>query len=142
LNPSYRPLENLPLAEKVKAMRDPELRARIISEEPDDPNPFFKWLIDASNMLFILGDPPNYNPRTGEGLAAIADRGGRPLREAIYDSLLMRDGREIRYRPMGGTSGERFHGPVEALVSDPTAIIALGDGGAHYSMICDAAYTT
>lgn len=142
LNPSYRAIEHLPLAERVRAMRDPDLRARIIAERPDDPNPFFIWVIDESNSMFVLGDPPNYNPRGEDSLAAVAEREGRPLREVIYDALLLREGQEILYRPMGGTMGERFHGPVEDLVPDPHTIIALGDGGAHYSMICDAAYPT
>jgi len=142
LNPSYRALEHLPLAEKVAAMRDPGLRARIIAEEPEDPNPFFVWLIAESNRLFVLGDPPQYNPREEDSLQALAGRTGRPLREVIYDALLARDGAEILYRPLGGMTGERFHGPVQHLVPDANTIVALGDGGAHYSMICDAAYTT
>ncbi len=141
-NPSFRPLENLPLAEKVAAMRDPELRARIISEEADDPHPFFVSLIADTAKMFVLGDPPNYNPLPEESLDARAEREGRPLREVIYDALLERDGKEILYRPIGGMTGERFHGPVDDLVKADNTIIALGDGGAHYSMICDAAYTT
>ena len=141
-NPSYRPLENLPLAEKVAAMRDPALRARIIAEEADDPHPFFVSLISDKAMMFVLGDPPNYNPLPEDSLEARAAREGRPLREVIYDALLERDGHEILYRPIGGMIGERFHGPVDDLVKADNTIIALGDGGAHYAMICDAAYTT
>jgi N-acyl-D-aspartate/D-glutamate deacylase len=35
--PSYRPFDALPLAEKVRALRDPEVRKRIVSEAPGDP---------------------------------------------------------------------------------------------------------
>ncbi len=142
LNPSYKAIADLPLAEKVEIMRDPAFRARLMSEQPDDPNPFFKFLISETEKLFELGDPPVYNPDEQDSLAARARREGRPVADVIYDSLLNRDGKELLYRPMGGTTGPRFHGPVEDLVPHPHTIIALGDGGAHYSMICDAAYTT
>lgn len=142
LNPSYKAIADLPLARKVAIMRDPEFRAKLISEEPDDLNPFFKFLISETERIFVLGDPPNYNPDDEDSLAAMARRDGRPVAEVFYDALLQRDGKEILYRPMGGAVGRRFHGPVENLVPHRRTIIALGDGGAHYSMICDAAYTT
>jgi N-acyl-D-aspartate/D-glutamate deacylase len=142
LNPSYKAIAELPLARKVEIMRDPAFRARLIAEEPDDPNPFFRYLISEIEMLFVLGDPPNYNPPLENSLGRIAQREGRPVREVIYDALLQRDGAEILYRPLGGAVGERFHGPVEGLVKHEHTLIALGDGGAHYSMICDAAYPT
>lgn len=41
LNPSFRPLQDLPLAEKVPRMCAPELRASLLAEQPDDPNPIF-----------------------------------------------------------------------------------------------------
>jgi N-acyl-D-aspartate/D-glutamate deacylase len=142
LNPGYRAIADLPLDEKVAIMRDPEFRTRLIAEDPEDPNPFFKWLVGETEKIFVLGDPPNYNPDDADSLGALAHREQRPVAEVLYDALLQSDGREILYRPLGGAVGERYHGPVENLVPHPRTIIALGDGGAHYSMICDAAYTT
>ena len=37
LHPSFKPLVDRPLAEKVKAMRDPAFRARLLSEQPRTP---------------------------------------------------------------------------------------------------------
>jgi N-acyl-D-aspartate/D-glutamate deacylase len=142
LNPGYRAIADLPLDEKVAIMRDPEFRTRLIAEDPEDPNPFFKWLVGETEKNFVLGDPPNYNPDDADSVGALAHREQRPVAEVLYDALLQSDGREIPYRPLGGAVGERHHGPVENLVPHPRTIIALGDGGAHYSMICDAAYTT
>src|SRR5206468_128638 len=62
LNPSYQEIANLPLEQKVARMREPEFRARLISEEPQDPNPFFTWVVQQTHMLSPLGDPPNYAP--------------------------------------------------------------------------------
>ena len=142
LNPSFRPLEKLPLAEKVRAMRDPELRARLLAESPEDPMRFFVAIVSDMEALFPLGDPPNYNPSPDDSIAAQARREGRDPREVIYDALLERDGRAILYRPMGNTAGHKFEGAGRDLLTEPHTVIGLGDGGAHYSMICDAALPT
>jgi N-acyl-D-amino-acid deacylase len=47
----------------------------------------------------------------------------------------------VLYRPLGNAEGEKFESSRFLLGHDRT-VVALGDGGAHYSMICDAAYTT
>lgn len=142
LNPSYKEIEHLPLEEKVKRMKDPDLRRRLLSEEPQDPQPFFKFIVSDLESMFVLGDPPNYNPRAEDSIAAQARRLGVDPRELIYDALLERDGHEVLYRPMGNSEGERFESSGRNLLKRDTTILGLGDGGAHYSMICDAAYPT
>lgn len=140
LNPSYQPIANLPLAEKVAAMRDPELRARLIAEEPDDPNPAFVGLIRSIKSLFRIGDPADYNFREEDSIQAKARREGIDPREAIYDALLEEDGHAI----LCSYSSEvpAYLARSRDLIGDDRFVVALGDGGAHYGMICDAAYTT
>jgi len=137
LNPGYRPIEGLPLADKVKALRDPALRARLLDERPDDPNPFVLSMVRRIDNLFMLGDPPNYQPSPEESLTATAEATGRDLREVIYDALLAEDGHAILYCPLGPL-GEN----PRPLFENDGAVLGLGDGGAHYGMICDAAYPT
>ena len=120
LNPSYQPIAGLPLAEKVAAMRDPELRRRLLAEKPDDPNGFLRWVVSGHESVFVLGDPPNYHPSADESIAARARAEGPDPRELIYDALLAREGREILFRPLGnrpgkgsraraGSAGQRSH---------------------------------
>jgi N-acyl-D-aspartate/D-glutamate deacylase len=142
LNPSFRLIAGFSLAEKVRAMRDPDLRRRLLSESPEDPHPFFKYVVSEHEALFVLGDPPNYNPDREESIAARARAAGVEPLELIYDALLQRDGHEILYRPMGNAEGERFESSGRNLLHNDRTILGLGDGGAHYSMICDAAYAT
>jgi N-acyl-D-amino-acid deacylase len=140
LNPSYRAIANLPLAEKVARMRDPELRARILSEQPEDPNPAFVGLLKMKTNLYPVLEPADYNFSPEDSLAARAEREGRPEREVVYDALLENDGCAIlcSFSCEVGPYLER----TRALINDGNAVVALGDGGAHYGMICDAAYTT
>ena len=144
LNPSFREIADLPLAEKVARMRDPEFRARLIAEQPDDPNPAFAGLVgsalDGKMNLYTLADPANYHPAPEEMLAAKAERQGVSFREVVYDELLKDDGRAI----ICGISSDpqEYVQRTASLVRNPNAVVALGDGGAHYAMVCDAAYTT
>ncbi|MFV3075021.1 N-acyl-D-amino-acid deacylase family protein [Niveispirillum fermenti] len=141
LNPSYKEIENLPLAEKLAVMRDPAFRARLLAEEPQDPNPFFLWVVQQTHLLFPLGDPPNYNPSPDDSIKARAERLGVGERELMYDELLRQNGRAILYCPMGNTENGRMDAAAD-LFGLPGTVLGLGDGGAHYGMICDAAFPT
>jgi len=142
LNPSYREIAGLPHAQKLARMRDPEFRARLLAERAEDPSPFFEHVVSGIEQMFVLGDPPNYNPRQEDSIAARARREGKDPRELLYDVLLEREGKEILYRPLGSAEGERFESSGRNLLASEWTFPALGDGGAHYGMICDAAYTT
>ncbi len=142
LNPSYQPIAGLPLASKVTAMRDPELRRRLLAEKPRDPNGFLRWVVSGHESVYVLGDPPNYHPSADESIAARARAMGASPLELIYDALLAREGREILFRPLGNATGERLDGAGLDLLGSDRTVLGLGDGGAHYGMICDASYPT
>jgi len=122
-------------------MRDPAFRQQLLSEEPEDPNPFFLWVVQQTQILFPLGDPPNYAPSPDDSIKARAATLGVDERELIYDELLRQNGRAVLYCPMGNTENNRFDAAVD-LFGKPGTVLGLGDGGAHYGMICDAAYPT
>jgi N-acyl-D-amino-acid deacylase len=134
LNPSYRPLAHLPLAEKVARMRDPALRAQILAEQPEDPNPAFVGLIRMKADLYPVTEPASYNFRPEYSIQA---RDGKDEREAIYDALLEDEGRAIlcAYTAHVGDYLDKS----APLIGKGNMVPALGDGGAHYGMICDAA---
>jgi len=141
-HPSFKPIAHLPLADKVAALRDPDLRRRLMREHSDDPHAFFKSVVDDTEWLFPLGDPPNYHPALEDSIAARARRAGLDPREVIYDALLEDEGRAVLYRPSANRIGERFEGAGQAFLKDPNVLLGLSDGGAHYGMICDAALPT
>ncbi len=141
-HPSFRELEHLPLEQKVAAMRDPAMRRRLLSEQADDPHDYFKTVVEDTNWLFPLGDPPNYHPAMEDSIAARARQAGLEPMEVIYDELLKDDGHALLYRPSANRDGERFEGVGELVLHSDHTVLGLGDGGAHYSMVCDAAYPT
>ena len=140
LNPSYRAIADLPLAAKVKRMRDPEFRARLLSETPEDPNPSFVGIVKQRHEIYVLQDPVDYHFAPEDSLRVRAERLGITQDEAIYDALLEDDGHAIL--GLFPVSGRDYVARYGHLVDRPDVVISLGDGGAHYGMICDAAYTT
>jgi N-acyl-D-aspartate/D-glutamate deacylase len=141
LNPSYRSIAGLPLAEKVAAMREPAMRARLLAEEPADSNPLFVALVKTWDPSFPLGDPPCYTPLLDDSIPNRARREGRDPRELIYDELLKHDGHAIIYVPLGNMADGRLDSGG-LMAGAPGTLLGLGDGGAHYSMICDATWPT
>ncbi len=141
LHPSFRPLADLPLADKVAAMRDPALRAKLLAEAPSDPNPFYMAIVEASTATYLMGEPPVYDPAPEERLDRIAGREGRSAAEVAYDLLLANDGRNILFLP-GANYRDGNLAAAREMCTHPDTIIGLGDGGAHYGVICDASFTT
>ena len=141
LHPSFRPLADLPLADKVAALRDPALRAKLLSEVPTDPNPFYMAIVEASTATYLMGEPPVYDPQPEDRLDRIAGREGRTAAEVAYDLLLENDGRNILFLPGANYRDGNLEAARE-MCTHPDTIIGLGDGGAHYGVICDASFTT
>jgi N-acyl-D-aspartate/D-glutamate deacylase len=137
----YRALAHLPLDERVRALRDPGVRRRILGERPEFTNPVLAFIASSFQKLFRLGDPPDYEPPADQSVAAIAAREGRAPEEVAYDMLLERDGRELLYFPFLNYSGFDFE-PIREMLLHPRTVIGLGDGGAHCGVICDASTPT
>ena len=81
LRPSYEAVDHLPRAERVERLREPELRDRILSEQPvtEDPVQTFTQaaLIGLLPFCYVLaGDDPDYEQPAAQSLMAIAERGG------------------------------------------------------------------
>ncbi|HZA11601.1 N-acyl-D-amino-acid deacylase family protein [Mycobacterium sp.] len=139
--PSYRKLAHLPLAERVAEMRKPEVRARILADKPSaDGNPLLH-LAQAWEWIFPLGDEPDYEPDPSTSILARATaRGVAPMEEA-YDRLLDDDGHAMMLVAMANYENNSLD-TVGRLLRRDDVVLGLGDGGAHYGMICDASFPT
>ena len=61
--------------------------------------------------------------------------------ELAYDLLVSGDGKTILFHP-GANYADCSDAAMAGMMRHPDTVIALGDGGAHYGLICDASYTT
>jgi N-acyl-D-aspartate/D-glutamate deacylase len=139
--PAYREVEGLPLAGKLARLREPAMKARLLAEDPVYRNPQMLAFMRSVGNMFVLGDPPNYTPPAAERLDARAAALGMTPLELAYDLLVQGDGRTILFHPGANYTG-CSDANMAAMLRDPHTVIALGDGGAHYGLICDASYTT
>ena len=139
--PSYREIAELPLEERVAEMRKPEVRARILADKPGADGHPLLYLAQAWNWIFPLTDEPDYEPDASTSIAArAAARGVTPMEEA-YDRLLDDDGHAMLLVAMANFENNSLD-TVGELIRRDDVVLGLGDGGAHYGMICDASYPT
>ncbi|ORA10642.1 N-acyl-D-amino-acid deacylase family protein, partial [Mycobacterium arosiense] len=140
LYPSYREIAHLPLAERVAEMRKPEVRARILADKPGQGHPIL-YVAQMWDWIFPLGDTPDYEPDPATSIGARARaRGVDPMEEA-YDRLLDDEGRAMLLVATSNLQNNSLDTVGELLHRDDV-VLGLGDGGAHYGMICDASYST
>src|SRR6516164_3856542 len=139
-HPSYQAIAHLPLAERLKLLRQPQLRATILKESAtatDDPL-FFRPDYDK---IYLLGDPPDYEQPPENALGAQAHREGRRPEELAYDAMLSDEGRGMLYVPFLNYADGNLDATREMLC-DPRSVPGLSDGGAHCGIICDASFPT
>lgn len=150
--PTYKTIADLPLAERVARMKDPEFKARILSEKTDKLSgpgssipPLADLLMEHIEMVaekfFQIGNPPDYEQPAENSLASRARAESKPLMEIIYDTLLERDGKELIYLPLYNYT-ELNYDNVLKMMEHPQALYGLSDGGAHVGTVCDASMPT
>jgi N-acyl-D-amino-acid deacylase len=140
LYPSYQEIAHLPLAERVAEMRKPEVRARILADKPGVGHPIL-IVTQMWDWIFPMGDEPSYEPDPSTSIGARARaRGVAPMEEA-YDRLLDDDGRAMLLVATSNLEHNSLD-TVGQLLHRDDVVLGLGDGGAHYGMICDASYST
>ena len=141
LYPSFREIAGLPLAELVTELRKPEVRQRILNDKPASDGHPLMFAAQAWDYMFPLGDPPDYEPSPSDSIGAQARaRGVSPL-EMAYDRLLDDDGHAMLLVTLANFRDGSLD-TVAELLHREDVVLGLGDGGAHYGMICDASFPT
>ena len=138
---SYKTIAHLPAAARAAAMRDPALRARILSEDRVSGSSFPLITRLSFERMFPFGDPPDYAPPRDASIAAMAGREGRSAEEVAYDLLTANDGADFIFAPLTNFADYTLSASAECL-RHPNAIAGLSDGGAHVGFISDGSFPT
>lgn len=150
--PSYKAICDLPLAERVARMQDPDFKKQLLSEESEklagDGTPV-PPIVDAlmaaidyvASKTFLLGDIPEYEQTAETSVLHMAQERGVSSLEQIYDLLLEDGGRALLYFPIYNYTEMNFDN-VYTMMTHPQAIMGLSDGGAHVGTICDSSFPT
>ncbi len=141
IRPSYQALLKLPVDERMIRMRDPAMRAQILSEAPAEEylkklSQFRQHIVRRWHRMFKLGNPPDYEPPASESIAAIAEREGRTPDQVAYD-YLAENPAHFLFFPVTGYNVDN-HDIIHTMLTDEATVLGLGDGGAHCSSIIDA----
>ncbi len=138
---TYRSIAHLPLEQRVAAMRDPEVRAKILS---DDPQEFNTWSLlnrVSYKRMFRFTNPLNYTPSREQSITAIAAREGRTEQEVAYDMLIDDDGKGFIFTALVQYTNYDLEA-VKTIYAHDHVIPGLSDGGAHVAFISDASFPT
>jgi N-acyl-D-aspartate/D-glutamate deacylase len=131
---AYRSIADKPLAERLRTMRDPSFRARLLAE----PRPPQRLVFD---LMYWMGERFDYDLAPEQKLTAIAQARGCDVRELAYDMLLDDEGRNFIYFAGANYSYGDFDA-CSVLLKSPATVSGLGDAGAHVTTTVDASFTT
>lgn len=131
--PSFAPLREADLQQRLAALRDPEMRQRLVAEgATKDRDPFTRM------YLMPAGEPARYTYDESDSIAAIADARGVSPVEAYIDAMVESGGRSIVNWPVMNQD----ESAIEELITNPVTIMGLADAGAHATQIMDASQPT
>ena len=137
--PSFEALKNLSPEDRLKQLRDPTVREKILAEEHTEA--MFKRRVANFENLYPLGDPPDYEPAPEDSIAGRARRAGQEPGAFAYDYLLGDNGTAMLYRPLYNYADQN-HDVLREMLLDRDTVPGLSDGGAHYGYICDTSFPT
>ncbi len=141
-NPVYREIADRPLAERVALLSRPEVRARLLADATAaEDDKLGGRLISRFDLLFEMGDEPDYEPATGDSIEARAAQAGVSPAELALDLMLGDGGHGLLYLPFLNYVDGNIDGCHEML-THPYTVPGLGDGGAHVGTICDGSFPT
>ncbi|HTI84385.1 MAG TPA: amidohydrolase family protein [Acetobacteraceae bacterium] len=141
IRPTYQELLKLPAAERLKRLQDPAMRAAILADSPSDElvrrlSQFRMQITTGWDRMFVMGDPPDYEPEASQSIGAIARRSNHTPDEVAYDYLAGGLDKFLFFPIVG--YNEDNHDIIRTMLTSPETVLGLSDGGAHCSSISDA----
>jgi N-acyl-D-aspartate/D-glutamate deacylase len=140
---TYLELATLSFEERLKALRKPEVKAKILSDEDikqelsGSMENIYGLLGMAAASMFPLEVPMNYEPEAGGNLGALAAKAGQAIDSFVYDFLLGNNGNNFAIS-LGANFVEGNFNVISEMIQHPNTTIGLSDAGAHVNLIFDA----
>ena len=140
---TYLELAALSFEDRLAAMRKPEVKAKILSDEDIKPDlsgsmeNIYGLLGMAAASMFPLEVPMNYEPEASGNLGALAAKAGQAIDSFVYDFLLGNNGNNFAIS-LGANFVEGNFNVISEMIEHPNTTIGLSDAGAHVNLIFDA----
>ena len=144
--PSYKPLHDLPVAERARRMREPEVRAQILGEQDvfeggDMRSMIGSFLARGIPRMFSMEFPVEYEPDQSQSVHNQAKALGKDPVHHLYDLMTAGDGTTF-FAILGSNFGDGTLEPCREMLLDPYSVSGLSDAGAHVTMISDCSTST
>ncbi len=141
LIPGWGEVMNLPVPERMAALRRPEVRADLMAKVDRPEAGVFRRL--GNFKRYVIGDTfadANAGLK-GRVVADIAAERGQDAFDALLDIVLADDLRTVLW-PMPNDNNEESWKLREQVWTDPRVLLGGSDAGAHLDRMCGAPYTT
>ncbi|VWX62057.1 N-acyl-D-amino-acid deacylase family protein [Sphingorhabdus sp. 109] len=141
--PTYmEKMAKLPIAERAKAMRDPEMKRIIMSEKavpheaPGSMEHVAGLFRQNADILYPMANPIDLEAGPESSIGHLAKAVNKEPLEYLYDYMVEGDGTQF-------ASFSRANLPesldvIGEMLTHPDTVTGLSDAGAHVTLICDA----
>jgi N-acyl-D-aspartate/D-glutamate deacylase len=142
-----RDLAHLPLAERVREMRKPEVKAAVLADRsvPSENAGSMQSVVGlyarALSATFPLTFPINYEPERDESVVGRSRKLGVSAESLMYDLLLEDEGQAF-YAVFGSNFAKANLDASHEMLMHPDSVTGLSDAGAHVNFICDCTMPT
>jgi N-acyl-D-aspartate/D-glutamate deacylase len=142
-----RELAHLPLAERVREMRKPEMKSALLADRsvPSENAGSMQAVVGlyarALSATFPLSFPIDYEPTREESVVGRARALGVSAESLMYDLLLENEGRAF-YAIFGSNFANANLDASREMLLHPDTVTGLSDAGAHVNFICDCTMPT
>jgi N-acyl-D-amino-acid deacylase len=141
-HPAYAPLADLPLADRVQALADPDTR-RQFAAAPAEGGALYQMLVlDRLDKYWPAADGDiDYEPPAEASIAAIAAATRQSPTDLVIDQLIANGGHGIILTPFFNYAYGDLSFTYEAH-RHPGTRMGLADAGAHCGVVCDGGTPT
>jgi N-acyl-D-aspartate/D-glutamate deacylase len=139
--PGWRETMHLPVAERLRALADPQVRRRLDEGAHSEAAGILRGLANWERLIIVETFAPQNADAAGRSVGEVAAaRGGEPF-DTLLDIVIADELRTgLTPRPFGDDAADwRMRAEVWR---HPHAVIGGSDAGAHLDMMCGAIYTT
>jgi N-acyl-D-amino-acid deacylase len=141
-HPAYAEVADLPMAERLAALAEPERRRRLVEDVPDDGGLFARAVLGKLDRMWLVDDGDiDYEPPADTSIAAVAAARGEAPMALVVDQLTSADGHGLIYAPFFNYAYGDLSMTYEAT-RHPHTRMGLSDAGAHCGAICDGGMPT
>jgi N-acyl-D-aspartate/D-glutamate deacylase len=139
--PGWRETMHLPIAERMSALADPDVRRRLNEGAHSEEAGILRGLANWERLILVETFAPENADATGRTVGEVATARGRNPFDALLD-IVIADELRTGLSPQPFGDGQADWKVRAEVWRNRDAVIGGSDAGAHLDMMCGAIYTS